>query len=716
MSEAKENKHEEEVKIDASHKEESQSTESVDIPEQVSPSENDATQDNETTDSTSAVEDPSVLHEDQDDNTDEETVKSHDDAELTTVEENKGKSEEQSTTDALSQTEVRVSNKTTAADNTLSDKPVAELPQPSTNKSEEPSPDDSNIEEPEYSSFNREELVNEIESLLKSDEIKKSERQANTLKDLFAAQNLQLRQQALNKFIAERGEKDDFDFKDDELTTRFFQAYKVIRERKSNYYKTLNTDLNQNYESKLDVLNRIREFIDSDETQVSFNKIKELQTEWKSIGRVPPQHNRNLWANYHALINRFYDNRSIYFELKELDRKKNMEAKLELCKKAEAVAKEPELKKALKELDELHEEYKHVGPVPKEDQEPLWQRFKAASDTIHDRRREHLEKFKGELNENLKVKQQIVEKVKAFTEFESDSIKEWNKKTKDIQLVQKEWEAAGAMPRDKAKEVNKKFWSHFKTFFAHKSDFFKKLDEKREFNLKKKQQLVEKAHSLKDSTDWQKTANELKRLQREWKEIGPVPEKKREEVYKSFKSACDAFFNSKRESNKEQDDAYEQNLKAKEAVCEKIEGLAAKGEADSDKLYELSEEFSKIGFVPRAAITKIGQRYEKALSSFMDNAKGLDSKQKEDLKLELEVATLKGNPKADRKLDQKQMSIRKKINKLEDDIALWNNNLSFFANSKQADKLKQEYEQKIKEAEAERTQLKSQLNMIENMR
>ncbi len=562
----------------------------------------------------------------------------------------------------------------------------------------------------------REELVHAIEQQLKNDNIKQADRQAHELKPYFDEIEEHEKAEALKKFVASGGEEDDFDYKQDTLTERFYQAFRLIKERKSNYYEKLSQNLNKNYEDKLNVLNRIRDFVDSEETQVSFNKLKELQQEWRSIGPVPHQHNRNLWANYNALINRFYDNRSIYFELKELDRKKNLEAKLELCEKAEALVEEKDIKKALKELDELHEEYKHLGPVPKEDQEPLWQRFKTASDKVHDRRRAFVDQFKEELNENLKKKLELCEEVQAFITFQSESIREWNQKTKEIQDVQKRWEAVGAMPREKAKDVNKKFWSAFKQFFSHKGEFFKQLDAQRDENLKKKEALVEQAVQLKESDDWQKTANELKRLQREWKEIGPVPEKQREVIYQKFKKACDTFFERKRESNKEQESAYHQNLEAKENICEQIETLAKEGSSDSEKLYELSEAFASIGFVPRNAIKKISQRYEKALEAFMKNAKGLDGQQKDDLKLELEVTSIKGTPRAERKLDHKQSSLRKKISRMEEDISLWKNNISFFAHSKQADKLKQEYEQKIIEASAELEHLKAQLDMIENMR
>jgi hypothetical protein len=596
---------------------------------------------------------------------------------------------------------------------TVEDTEVVDHGEPE-DKVEEESAEDQE-EDVDYSHFSKGELIHEIEKYAREDDVKKADRVANALKPHFDEIQDTERQEALQKFKETGGDEADFDYKD-EAGEQFYQAYRRIKERKSHYFQKQETDRNQNLKAKEELLNRLRELVDSEETQISIDRLKDLQKAWRNIGPVPPQHNRSLWANYNALIDRFYDKRSIYFELKELDRRKNMEAKLHLCERAEALDKETDLRKALRELDELHEEYKHIGPVPKEEQEALWQRFKAASDKIHDKRREHVEHLKVELEQNMQAKLKLVDDIKRFTEFNSDSIREWNQKTREIQEIQKKWESIGSMPREHARDVNKQFWSQFKQFFANKGEFFKKLDEQREENLKKKEELVSQAEALKDSNDWQQTANKLKKLQKDWKEIGPVPEKQREPVFQRFKAACDAFFERKREANKEVEAAYQKNLEAKEAICEQIENMARAGENDAEKIHKLSEEYANIGFVPRNAIKKIARRYEQALDAYMEAAADLGEQEKEDMKLEMEVTALKGSPRSERKLDHRESSLRRKISRLEEDISLWKNNISFFANSRQADKLKAEYEQKIEEAGAELAHLKSQLDMIENLR
>nr|WKN36130.1 DUF349 domain-containing protein [Tunicatimonas sp. TK19036] len=576
--------------------------------------------------------------------------------------------------------------------------------------------DEDDHEATDYSQLSREELLTEIEKIAKADSTKSTYGQARQMKSHFDEIEDVTREQALQQFVKDGGEEDGFDYKSDTLHEQFYAAFNKIREQRGQQRAVREKTRQQNLEAKQEILNRLRDFVDSEETHVSINKLKELQQEWRQIGEVPPQHNRTLWANYNALLDRFYDNRSIYFELKELDRKKNLEAKIVLAERAELLTEEQDIKKATQELDELHEEYKHIGPVPRDDQEALWQRFKTASDKIHDRRRENVESFKEELKQNLVEKQKLVEEVAEFASYDSDSIKEWNKKTKDIQVLQKRWDAIGSMPRSQAKEVNKQFWSQFKEFFAHKGEFFKRLDSLREENLQKKEALVTEAESLKDSDDWRGTSNELKRLQREWKDIGPVPEKFRETVYQRFKAACDHFFSRRRANSEETEVEYQKNLKAREEICARIEKLAEEKSSDIDELEELTAQYGETGFVPRGAMKSISERYQAAVDKFLSNAKELDDTQKQEVQVSIELGNIKNAPGANRKINQKEGSLRRQISRLEDDISLWKNNISFFASSKQADKLVADVEKKIDKASAELEQLKSQLDVLQNLR
>ena len=568
---------------------------------------------------------------------------------------------------------------------------------------------------PDYQIYTKEELAVALETLLKEGDIPRAEAEAQRMRPHFDALLDTEREVARQKYVAEGGEEEGFEFRPDFTYERFLVAYQQVRSKKKALAKEQRKQRQQNLEVKQDILDRLRALVDSEETQASLEQLRVLQQEWRDSGPVPPAGSRNLWANYHALLDRFYDQRSIYFELKELDRRKNLEAKQAVAERTEALVDESDLRKAVAELDELHEEYKHLGPVPKEEQEPLWQRFKAASDQIHDRRRAEVEKFKGELNENLTKKQQLVAEAQELSTFSSDSIKEWNQKTKRVQELKQRWEAIGSMPRKQAKSVNRDFWGHFKQFFAHKGEFFKQLDAERSENLAQKEALVARAESLKESDDWKTTSQEFKDLQQQWRAIGPVPEKKREDVYRRFKAAADHFFNRRRGESKEQQAEQVRNQQQKEAICQQIEELAEVDKAKQEDLLALTDRYAEVGFVPREAMQPLQKRFDKAVRTVMKRLK-LSDRQKQRVVAEVELSSLKASPGADRKIDKRENQLRRQISQMEDDIALWSNNISFFAASKGADKLKADFEKRIAEAQREVDDLKSQLSALQDIR
>ncbi|SMD38973.1 protein of unknown function [Reichenbachiella faecimaris] len=587
-------------------------------------------------------------------------------------------------------------------------------------KSSDSEPKDANKDEDEeeveeeidYTAFSKEELTTALADLSNQEDGFKKGKKISHIKKAYDVIFQGERSEALEKFEAEGGSKDDFQYKLDEFSIKFEAYHKILREKKSKNAKEQEKQKEKNLELKNALLERLRIFVDDDENTSSINALKKMQEEWKAIGPVHHQHNRTLWANYNALMDRYYDHRSIYFELKELDRKKNLEAKLDLCKQAEALDALENLNEAIKRLNELHEEYKHIGPIPKEVQEETWQRFKAASDLVYAKRKDYVSHLKEELGENYEKKIKVAEKISEYAKFTSDNIGEWNTKTKELLAIQKEWEAIGAMPKDQAKAVNKKFWGDFKSFFHNKSAFFKTLDSQREENLKKKQELVDKAISLQANEDWEETANTYKALQREWKEVGPVPGKEREKIYKKFKAACDEFFNKKRGHNKEMESSYDDNLKKKEDICSSLEALAGAEDLHPEQVYELQDAFNAIGFVPKKTIKAIQNRYQEALNKIIAQAKDFDEEELTELKSLVRINKIKSGPHGDHKLQRKEHSIKRKIQTLEKDVSTWKNNLSFFANSKTANEMLKDFEEKIKKAEAELEELKEELKLI----
>lgn len=576
--------------------------------------------------------------------------------------------------------------------------------------------EDDEAELPDYSTFTREQLVEAIEELTQQESFKRTDRVLKEIEPLFSAIESAMRKEAEEKFQAEKTEEeeDSFEFRHDELYNRFDASLRLLKDRKSTYYKEREANKTRNLEKKQELLDKLRSLVDGEEATTSLKPIKEVQEVWKAIGPVPNQHNKTLWANYNALLDRFYHNRHILFELKDLDRKKNQVAKIELCEKAELLGKLENVKDAVIQLNELHEEYKRIGAVPREVQEELWKRFKAASDVIYHKRKGFLENLKGDLKENLVKKQELITELNTYSSFKSDRINDWNAKTKEILDLQKRWEAIGGVPRENAKELNKAFWSTFKGFFANKNEFFKTLESLRKENLAKKEELVQEAIALQQSNDWDKTAEQLKQLQRRWKDVGPVPEKQRNAVYAKFKEACDVFFNNKREQLNQTESAYVENQEKKEAVLDQIAEKAAGKEGTQDELMELIGAYNEMGFVPRGAIKSIEGKFQKVVKAYVDSM-GLEASDAESLLLRAELTAGNKGGGADKKLQKKESMLRRKISELEDNISLWNNNLAFFANSKTADKLKAEFDEKIVKAEEELQGLKKQLRILRSI-
>lgn len=564
----------------------------------------------------------------------------------------------------------------------------------------------------DYSSHTKAQLLDVLKELAKENNFRKVDAVLRDIKPLYDDYREKERSAALQKFTADGGTVEDFEFKGDDIDNAFDANLKLIRDRKAQYFRQQEEQKNDNLRRKLELVEKLRELVDSPDQTNQFDVFKELQREWRSIGPVPVTQAKTLWANYHALEDRFYDNQSIYFELKELDRRKNLEAKNELCVRAEKLAETEIIKDAIRELNELHHEFKHIGPVPKEEKENVWQRFKAASDAVYAKRDAYLHNLQRELNHNLDEKAKLGEEAQAYLTFNTDRIKEWNEKTKEILELQKRWEKVGGLPRTKAKEVNKKFWSAFKTFFNNKNAFFKKLDEEREQNLQLKNDLVKKALELKESSDWDKTSNELKNLQQKWKEVGPVPEKHRERVFQEFKDACDYFFAQRRGQQGKVEQEQIDNLNLKIAIYEELERRTQEGTASVDVLKDLQDRYNNIGFVPKKDIAGVRQRYHEAVEKFVAAIDGLTDDERERLLLENQISDLKKDPMGDRKLYQKEQAIRKKISKVENDISLWRNNLEFFGKSQNAAKVREEFNEKINEASGQLQQLKQQLKLL----
>jgi len=563
----------------------------------------------------------------------------------------------------------------------------------------------------DYTHFSKKDFVDLVKELSRESDFKKVDAILQDIKPHYNDIRERERAEALERFKSNGGVEQDFNFKGDEFDSSFEATVKLIRDKRNQYYKSIDDQKSENLRKKEEVLEKLRALVDREDSENSFTYFKQLQNDWRASGPVASGQVRTLWANYGALVDRFYDQRSIYFELKELDRKKNLEIKNELCDRADQLVNVERIRDAVRELNDLHDEFKHVGPVPKEDKENLWQRFKAASDAVYARRDAYIVQLQSTLQKNVEAKLALGEELVAFATFQSDRIKEWNQKTQEILEIQRKWEAVGAVPRTQSKEINKKFWSSFKAFFNNKSIFFKKLDEQREKNLHRKNEIIKKAMELKDSKDWDKTANDFKELQRQWKEVGLVPEKLRDKIFTDFKRACDYFFEERRSQYEKTDRDQEENLRQKEAICLELERMAAEKGGTLEQLKEFQDKFNTIGFVPKKLITVIKNRFNDAVNKVV-TALEIPDTEKDRTRLEIQLNNLKNDPQAEVKIYHKEQVIRKRIGKMESDIAVLKNNLEFFGRSKNAEKFKEEFNEKIRIAGEELLQLKKQLKML----
>lgn len=562
----------------------------------------------------------------------------------------------------------------------------------------------------DYGHLSLDELLQEAQKLTKEENIIKAERKVRQLYEEVKRINQEKREEARKKFIEQGGEPDAFEYKTDEKIEKFFAYYKEIKDKKAKHLEKMQKDREDNLKAKRLILEEIKNLTESPDQKGVLQRIKELQQAWKRIGAVPQAEAEDLYNSYHAVLDRFYDRKGIEYELKQLDRQKNLAAKKELCERAERLLEHENLNEAVTQLNALHEEYKSIGPVPQEESEALWMRFKAASDKIYEKKRIATEELKKQLRENMVAKQQLCVKIEAYASFTSEKIKEWNEKTKEVQELQKEWEKIGPLPKEVAKDINKQFWSNFKAFFANKSAFFEKLDAERMENLKKKEAIIAEVEQLLQSENIKEATQRIIQLQEEWKKIGSVPEPHRETLYEKFKNLCDTFFENKRNKAKSKENDINAIVKKKRDVIEKINAIT-KETFNLEKLQQLKDEYFAAGSLPPKEANQLLDRFIVAIDKALDKSP-LDITEREKQKMEFKAQLSQEVPQLSRYLSKQEQSIRKKIAELEESIALWENNLMFFANSKAAEKLRQDYQVKIQKARQEIVELKELLKQV----
>lgn len=571
------------------------------------------------------------------------------------------------------------------------------------------------IPETDYSSYSKSDFAKLLKELSQDSNIRRADKQLRDLKPVLNELRDQAKEVALNKFIEDGGKAEDFSIRKDDDDLIIDGAIRILREKSIQFNREQEETRKANLNKKNELLSSLRAVVEQENAAVGFQEFKKLQNEWRLTGAVPQAYSKELWASYHALVDRFFDNRSIYLELLELDRKKNLALKIELCVKAEKLSELNDgasLSGTLRELNDLHSEWKHIGPVPREDKEAIWARFKSASDTIYKKRDERLIESGQRLKANLESKKKILAGLELLRDFNSTSIKEWNEKTKEVAEAQKSWLTAGPVERKKAREINKPFWSIIKTFFTRKGQFFKALDSTRQENLKRKKSLIARVNEFKAQSDPIAAINQIKEIQKEWKTIGPVPDKVSNKLFAEFKAACDYFFDARRNSFVSADKALDENLRTKNQIILEIGSLS--GEEKLEHVKELVAQFHATGFVPKDQINAIRDHFRQAVDKFTLTLPE-EGQKRDKAVLELEMAGASSDPNPSRRIQQQEQTIRKKLGTAENELALLKNNLEFFARSKNADAVREEFRIRIESAQAEVDSLKLRLKLIRSM-
>lgn len=566
-----------------------------------------------------------------------------------------------------------------------------------------------------FDELNKQELVEIIEDVVQEKDIAIIKAQVAKINAAFYKINKEEIDDELEKFISGGGKKEDFSHSADPLENRFAQALSIYRHNKARFSQDLEKQKQVNLKLKQDLLEELKDLVGSEETlKKTYDEFKIIQDKWKEIGMVPATELRNLWQSYHFLVEKFFDKVRINRELRDLDLKKNLEAKIELCEKAEELLVEKSILKSFKMLQHYHDKWREIGPVPTDVKEDIWERFKGITEKINQRRKEYYKEVQVQQQANYEAKLALCEKAKEVVDQPVDTLKGWQSSTDKINELFKLWKTIGRAPKAKNDEVWATFKGYLDSFFNAKREYLNELKDQQLNNYNLKLELITKAESFKDSTDWNHVTRELIGLQKEWKKIGPVPRKYSDKIWKKFRAICDEFFNRKAEHFKSVHDVEEVNLQNKNALIDEISGfkVGSKKEKNLEALKDFQKRWIEIGFVPFKEKDKVQNKYRKAIDeliSKMDvNKSELSSRDFKD-----KVELLKTSPDAGKKLSKERAFISNRIRSMQEDLSVWENNIGFFSSSKQSDKLKQEFEKKIQKAKEEIDALKAKLRMLD---
>lgn len=570
-------------------------------------------------------------------------------------------------------------------------------------------PIEENIEQvmQNYQTLDREDLLKEFQNLLNANNFDVLKQRARVIKDIFDAKSKEIYAKAFEKFLEEGGVKEDYKSELDQLDIDFRKLYGEYRERRQKYLEKQEQDKIDNLEKKKAVLEELRVLLQQEGSlKEIYDTFNQLQTKWKEIGAVPRSEANSLWESYHFLIEKFYDKVKINRELLEIGMKK----KIALCERVESLLLEPSINDSFRQLQECHQLWKEIGRVSADKSDEIWERFKKASDAVNKRCQEHYEKIREEQNNNLLAKKALCEKLEELLKTELLTVKDWTEATTKVNELFDLWKTIGPVP----KEENENIWNRFKKpidkFYEDKKEAFVKMKESQDENYQKKVELCLQAEVIAERSDWKRATEDLLKLQAEWKEVGYVAKKQSDKLWLRFRQACDKFFERKSQDYQNRKESENENIAKKEALIQAVKefSFTEDKQHNLEVIKDFQRQWSEVGFVSTDERNRLYAEFRKAIDAHFDKLQS-DSIESNlnNFKMKLDSSDGKRNVSREKKefLDQ--------IQKLQNDLNVWENNLGFLASSKQADLLKAEFDKKIEKAKAEIQLLKAKVKLLE---
>ena len=515
------------------------------------------------------------------------------------------------------------------------------------------------------------------------------------LKTIFYKFHIAEREAKLKEYLDAGGDPEKYQITPDEDENVFKAEMAVIKERRQKAFQQTEAEKQENLKKKLDIIEQIKAIATSpDEANKSYQTFKALQQQWKEIKAVPAEKANELWRNYQLYVEQFYDLLKLNIEAREYDFKKNLEMKTKLCEAAEKLAEEPDVVSAFQQLQELHQQYREIGPVSKELREETWARFKAASTVVNKRHQQHFESLRAQEDDNLAKKTALCEKVEAIAQEENKGAADWEKHTKQIIEIQNEWKTIGFAPQKMNVKIFERFRAACDSFFSRKAEYFKDMKQRFSENAEKKRALVEKAQALADSTEWRSTSDKLIALQKEWKSIGMVPKKLGDQLWNDFLAACNKFFEARNAANVDTRSTEHANLATKRSIIEQMKAiLEDKAEDAEDKVQELIEQYQATGHVPFKEKDKIYAEYHEVVDKLRSEFNINTSRRKLDnFKNNIKNIARRGEDA----LDNERGRLMRKYEQMKQEIQTYENNLGFLnAASKKGNSLIDELNKKV---------------------